>query len=378
MKQQGEQLDIQTKMTKQQSIQRARQTTLLTPMLAEMHRRAKLKMKPGEVEGSLTFVVEKKDLLRLPPSDDTNTALLRAALFRRIDGLGARIDDDSSYYDAVERGQRVTIVLPLPSEYESGGWHCYAAIHGNRRCLHPNKADDISCTACQTPKPQLKPEFAYLRILAHAIRIESLEYVRVIQESDADLIKCEEAERVASERVAMVAKKQIENTNSTSSDVDEEDDEELMMNVELVQSVWNRVHAENVLSMMKPRKAKLYQMLSAAKAQLAIMIQHAYQLAVIHVQKVVRGFILRASLDRLTAEAIAFAEFSAAAEIQRVIRSTLATIETVRRRKMKRNEMATAIQCLIRKRAAYLERLRLWTIHFENLRRKSAIKIQSI
>lgn len=375
----AEKLDTTSKMTKQTLIRRARQTSLVTPMLAEMHRRTKLKMKPGEVEGRLTFVVKKEDLLRLPLSDDT--LLIRAALFRRIDGLGARMDDDSSYYDAVENDQgKVTVLVPLPSEYESGGWRCHA-INGYGECLHPNKAGDDNCMACQTQKPKLKSEFDYLRIVAPAIRDESIEYVRIIRDSDADLTKCELAEKHASERLAIVAEKQsrVESDIIDPNSSDNGENDELMMNVELVQSgVWNRVHAKHVLSMMKSRKDKLSQKISEAKAQLAIMIQHSYQLAVLHAQKVVRGFLLRALIDRFRAEVTAFAQFSAAVEIQRVLRSALATKDATCRRKLKRNNMAITIQCLIRMRAAQNKRLRLWSIHVENIRIKSATKIQSI
>jgi hypothetical protein len=363
-------------MTKHQSVQQARKTTLLTPMLAEMHRRAKLKMKPGEVEGTLTFAVAKSNLLRLNDTDPVRRTLLRC-----IEGLSeSRIHDDSSYYNAVERGQTVTVLLPLPEGYNEGGWRCHA-INGTVECLHPNKAHDDACVACQTRKPMLKANFHYLRTMSHSIRSQTKEYLRSIKELDAELTKCERAEVEAAERLASAAEKQVDGHESDtfSKDNDEDVDDDLMMNVELVQAgVWNRVHAATVLSMMKPRKAKSLQLLNSAKSQLSLMTQSAYELAAPHAQKVIRGFLLRASLDRIRQGVLVLAQLAAAVEIQRMVRSTLAVLETTRLRRMKRNNMAIRIQCMFRKWLALSERGRLWSIYMENLRRKAAIKIQSI
>ena len=50
---------------KKQSIRKARQTTLLTPMLTEAFKRAKLRVKQGEVEGTLSFTVKPDSLQEL-------------------------------------------------------------------------------------------------------------------------------------------------------------------------------------------------------------------------------------------------------------------------------------------------------------------------
>lgn len=56
----------------------------------------------------------------------------------------------------------------------------------------------------------------------------------------------------------------------------------------------------------------------------------------------------------------------------------MATIEAIRRRKARRNLMATRLQCLIRKRAAYNERMRLLATWIEQLRNNAAVTIQRI
>jgi hypothetical protein len=349
------------------SIRKARQTTILTPMLAEMHRRAKLRVKPNEIEGKLTFTVKPDSLLKLPP----DAAPVRKTLFRRFEGLDAsRVDDDAPYCRAVETGHQVTVVLPLPQ-----GWRCHARV-GNQECLHPNLNNRDNCEACATPKPKLKPEFQYLRLLSPSIRSESREYLRRIKESDSELTKYERYEKRAAERLAAAAKKQI--GKDARGDTDEEDEEEeLMLNVELA-GVWNRVHASTVVTVLQPRKVKSLELLNSAKVDFAIVMQSSFELAAPHVQKVIRGFILRASVGRVREEAIELARFAAAVEIQRVVRSALATIEGIRRRKERRNHMATKIQCLFRKRSAYNERMRLFAIWIEQLQNDSAVKIQSI
>ena len=179
------------------------------------------------------------------------------------------------------------------------------------------------------------------------------------------ILKCERAEHDARERLAT--------TTRVGDTGKEEEEEELMMNVELMQSgIWNRVHARTVLTMIRPRYEKALQLHKSAKAELSIMTQDAYQLAAPHAQKVIRGFLLRTSMTCIRLETIALAEFSAALEIERIVRSA---IEAVRLRKVLRNAMATRVQCMFRKRAAYMQRNHLWSIHIRQLREKSAIKV---
>eukprot|EP00956_Cyclotella_meneghiniana_P003585 scaffold4392_cov63-Cyclotella_meneghiniana.AAC.5 len=361
----------ESKMSKQQSIQRARQTTILQPMLQEMHRRSVLKKQQGEVRGVLIFNVKNDQLLDLSSAAD-DTVSTRVTLNRRIEGLSAsRIDDDTPYYDAVKNGRQVTVVLPLPEGFSDGGWRCHAVNSSGDECLQPNNHHNDKCLKCNTSLPSLKPQFKYLRILSHAIRSLTEDYVRIIKESDTEMTKCERAEHDARERLAT--------TTRVGDTGKEEEEEELMMNVELMQSgIWNRVHARTVLTMIRPRYEKALQLHKSAKAELSIMTQDAYQLAAPHAQKVIRGFLLRTRMTCIRVETIALAEFSAALEIERIVRSALATIEAVRLRKVLRNAMATRVQCMFRKRAAYMQRNHLWSIHIRQLREKSAIKIQSL
>jgi hypothetical protein len=360
-------------MTRQQSLKERRKTALASPMLADMARRSKLQMKNGEAQGTLSFRVDKTNLLRLSPSD-----VVRTTLLRRIEGLSAgQIDDDSSYYDTVnsQAQANVTIVLPVPA---GGGWRCHALVEG-QECLHPNLLADQTCNACSAVLPKLKPEFQHLRILSHSIRSQSKEYIRIIRKADLEITKCETAEEEARKRLEAAGERQVGMDGDAISSADSDDeDEELMMNVELVQSgAWQRVHANTVVSTMKQRKAKSLYMLNAAKAELAIMIQSSYELAAHHSQKIVRGFLVRASINRIKQEAVELAEFSAAVDIQRIIRSSLASMKKLRLRKLRQNLMATRIQCMFRKRVACLEKTRLWSIWFEERQRHGAIKIQS-
>lgn len=359
------------RMSKQESIRRARQTTLLKPMLAEMVRRTKLSIKPGEVEGKLVFHVDQANILCLPPGSPAKNTL-----FRRFDGLShARIDDDSSYYDSVQEGNTVTVILPLPAKYEKGGWRCHALL-ANGPCLQPNLNDH--CMACNAAKPQLKREFLHLRMISHSVRCQADEYLRIIFESDDVLTKCESACESAEKRLAAVTEKNQRNNGATSSDGDDEEEDELMMNVELAETgVWNRVSAKTVLSAIQSRKVKATSRLNWAKASLAIMIQSSYELAAPHTQKLVRGFLVRAYIGKVRGKAQACAQFSAAVEIQRTIRSYLATMEKARKWMLKRNLMATKIQCTVRSRAACIERKRLWSFWLENLQFSAATKIQS-
>ena len=221
-------LSDEAKSSKRNAIQRDRHTTINHPMMMEMHRRARLKMKNGEIEGTLKFVVPKKNLLHLPPSgaeserDSTaskkevvvSAAAARKTLFRRIESIHpSRKEDDGSYFKAIANGSEVTLIIPLPHGYERGGWRCHALIPGmqpktsssantsweKEECLHPNESDNEHCMKCKYPKPKLKPEFLYLRLLQPGLREQRNEYLRIIKECDFELERWDSAEKEAQE-----------------------------------------------------------------------------------------------------------------------------------------------------------------------------------
>ena len=91
-------------------------------------------MKEGEVEGMLTFAVEKSKALHL--SDDA--AGVRWELFWQIEELAElRKDNDASYFNVINKGDNVMVVLPFPKGYEAGGWG-YAMPFRCKRVLPTN------------------------------------------------------------------------------------------------------------------------------------------------------------------------------------------------------------------------------------------------
>ncbi|KAL7539952.1 hypothetical protein ACHAXR_009742 [Thalassiosira sp. AJA248-18] len=389
---------------------RARQTAIQNPMMMDAMRRTRLGLKSGEVTGKLTFVVPKSRVLYLPPTPDDNSeisrkmSVARETLCRRFEALHpSRKEDDASYFDAVERGTEVTLITALPAGYEKGGWRCHAKTNSTaasgqvvQECLHVNRAVDECCVECQCPKPNIRPEFAYLRLLPPGMRRQRKEYERIIKQCDDELIRVDAAEREASERVAVFEKRsdeldqEVDNTGSntsnpgTSAENDNEssefnDDEDLMMDVDLVQKgTWQRVNAKALLPMLASRKIALHNRLSIARAELSIMIQASFDLAIPHVQKVTRRFLVRVRLDNIRQYALDFARFSAAIEIQRIVRSKLACTEAKRLRKLRENFMITKIQSIVRRRSAILERARLYAIYMDKLRNRSATTIQCL
>lgn len=366
-----------------------RQTAIANPIMADAIRRTRLGMKTGEVRGKLKFSVPK--ILHLPPTDSFDNvnsneisnsglkaAATRVALYRRFEDLNSsRKEDDSSYFDAVGNGVEVTVVSPLPPHYERGGWRCHAKINklvtnssGDQtagECLYPNRPQDQQCTKCTTLKPSLRPEFAYLRLISPSIRRQRREYERIIRSCDHELTRCDTAERDAAEQIAAFEKGDVE------------DEEDLIMDIDLVQEgVWQRVDVRDCDQLLASRKAELKKRLATARAEISIMIQCSYELAVVHVQKIVRRFLVRARLDDIRQAVLDLAMLSAAIKIQRMMRSKLAFLEAERRRRKREHFMAIKLQCLVRRRIAIVARNRFYEIYMTRLRHRCATTIQGL
>ncbi|KAL7490966.1 hypothetical protein ACHAWT_000819 [Skeletonema menzelii] len=362
--------------TKRMTIQRDRQATLFNRASMEMHRTTRLAMTSGETQGSLKFIVHRNKLLNLPASADSDslTIAVRTTLYRRFESLDPnRQEDDAPYLTAVNQGIPVKLVKALPKAYERGGWRCHALV-GENECMHPNKAHEKCCSKCQAKKPNLKPAYAHLRLLLPGMRQQRREYVRSIREYDSELCRCEVAEQVANEKIASFDDR-IEKRL-----VQAEDEEvELTMDVDLIQKgVWQRGNARSLLPMLFERKADLNTRLKRARAEIAIMIQCTYELAVVHVQKIVRRYLVRCSLESIRKAKDEFARFCSVLEIQRLARGKLAKNLFIRLRQLRDCLMATKIQSIARMHQAVLERNRLWDIYFLQLQHQKATIIQSL
>ena len=352
------------------SIQRDRQATLFNRATMEMHRKTRLTMAVGETQGSLEFVVPKNKLLSLRSPEDNG---VKSCLYRRFEYLHpSRKEDDSTYLDAVQNGMRVKLIKALPKGYERGGWRCHA-LNGGKECMHPNKSDVKKCSKCNTSKPKLKPAFAHLRLLLPGMRQQRREYVRMIKEFDSELCRCELAEKEANAKVASFEDRLAQGICQA-----EDEEVELTMDVDLIQKgVWQRGNAKALLPMLFDRKLDLNTRLKSARAEVSIMIQCTYELAVVHVQKIIRRYLVRCKLDCIMQAKAFFARTCAALEIQRFARGKLAKNLLARLHQRRDCLMATKIQSIVRMHKAELIRKMLWDAYLLQLQHQKAIIIQS-
>ncbi len=369
------------KNSKRDTIQRDRKATLFNRASMEMLRKTQLSLAEGETQGTtLKFIVPRNRLLRMPPSIDANdnssvaAAAVRTTLFHRFEYLQpCRQEDDTPYIDAVHQGMSVVLAKALPKGYESGGWRCHALNGEKKECMQPNKVSDKICLKCHSSKPKLKPRFAYLRLLLPGVRQQRREYIRMIKECDSELCRCEAAEEDCNKKIADF------NTRKAEGLVQAEDEDvELAIDIDLVQrGVWQRGNARALLPMLADRKEDLHHRLRSARAEIAIMIQCTYELAVIHAQKIVRRYLVQCSLPRIRASREAFARLCATLEIQKLVRANLAKNLIIRLRKQREENAATLIQAMSRMRKAILERRRRWDAYMLQLRHHKATIIQT-
>jgi hypothetical protein len=359
-----------------------RKSAMQNPFLSDATRRTKLAMRNGEVKGRLKFIVQQSKLLVLPPTIDGHefsiVAKARETLCRRFTFLHpSRMEDDDPYTEAVKQGNEVTVITALPQGYSMGGWRCHAKLNSSEgtECLHPNGSLVETCNRCNHPKPKLRQEFAYLRLMTPGVRRQRKEYERIMKGIDSEFVRCDLAEHEAREKVAAYDK-QLKLLELNGDVIDEET--WLMMDVDLVNNVWQRVNARTLLPLIAERRLELGPKLATARGELAILIQSAYQMAVIHVQRVGRRYLVRLRLNDVRQSVINFARFSAAVEIQRIARTKLAYNKAECQRKIRNNCMAIRIQCFARRMSAWSERRRLHDTYMIKLRNSAATLIQSI
>lgn len=359
-----------------------RKSAIQNPFLSDATRRTKMAMRNGEVKGRLKFIVHPSKLLVLPPSMDGQefsiVAKAKETLCRRFAFLHpSRMEDDAPYIEAVKQGNEVTVITALPQGYSMGGWRCHAKLNSSEgmECLHPNGSLVETCNRCNHPKPKLRQEYAYLRLMTPGVRRQRKEYERIMKGIDSEFERCDLAEREAREKLAAYDK-QLKLLELNGNVIDEE--KWLMMDVDLVNNVWQRVNARTLLPLIAERRLELGPKLATARGELAILIQSAYQMAVLHAQRVGRRFLMRLLLNEIRHTTINFAQFSAAVEIQRIARAKLAYRKADERRKIRDNSMAIRIQCFARRMSAWIERRRLHDIYMIKLRISATTLIQSI
>ena len=359
-----------------------RKSAMQNPFLSDATRRTKLAMRNGEVKGRLKFIVQQNKLLILPPTMDgaesSTVTKARETLCRRFTFLHpSRMEDDAPYFDAVKQGNEVTVITALPQGYSMGGWRCHAKLNSSEgtECLHPNGCLVETCNRCNHPKPKLRQEFAYLRLMTPGVRRQRKEYERILKGIDSEFAKCDLAEHEAREKLAAYDK-QLKLLELNGDVINEET--WLMMDVDLVNNVWQRVNARTLLPLIAERRLELGPKLATARGELAVLIQSAYQMAVIHVQRLGRRFLVRLLLSDIRQSVINFAQYSAAVEIQRIARTKLACHTTSRQRKIRDNCMAIRIQCFARRMSAWRERRRLHDVYMIKLRTSAVTLIQSI
>ena len=322
----------------------ARQTALHNPILVEATRRIKLGLQEGEATAYLKFSVPKGQALDLPPAPEGSAESARVTLCRRFEDLHlSRREDDAAYLDAVEKGAAVTLVAARPTDGADGGWRCHARhlapgadpkSDAKVECRHVNPAPArpgsnsvpgkaVRCAKCSRPKPALRPGFAFLRLATPGVRRQRREYLRIIAECDAELGRCDAASREATARIAACESGSSAEEEARGSDgapspggaatCEDSDEEALMMDLNLVQKgAWQRVNARALLPMLAERKLALHRRLATARTELSIVVQAAFGLAVPHVQRVLRRYLVRKRLDAIRTSVLDFARFSAA------------------------------------------------------------------
>jgi len=190
------------------------------------------------------------------------------------------------------------------------------------------------------------------------------------------LERCDVAERQATEKLAEFDRLLVEQKGEASPNSDKakslselsDMEESLMMDMDLVSQVWQRMNSRTLLPMLVTRKLELLRsQLSKYRGELAVMIQSTFELAVPHLQRLTRRFLVRLRLNGIRMSANDFARLSAAVEIQRLARSKAAFKEAERRRKLRDHYMAIRIQCAAHCKASAKERL-VWTLTEERKR----------
>eukprot|EP00957_Ditylum_brightwellii_P005952 451056-Ditylum_brightwellii.AAC.1 len=208
------------------------------------------------------------------------------------------------------------------------------------------------------------------------------ESLKRLKHCDAELTKHEHALAEARLKIAKLRERGGQKSplhRGGEHDREDEETEGNTMDVDLAQSgVWQRIDVHSLVPILITNLHRCSKQLRQVRTELVILIQSTYEMAVPHVQKVIRGHLTRTTLNSMRRGLTNLARFAAAVEIQRISRSLLSKKEMQRRHHALCHAMAIRIQTHIRRKLACIEYQRRWKKYIDELHHIMAIRIQSL
>jgi len=151
-----------------------------------------------------------------------------------------------------------------------------------------------------------------------------------------------------------------------------------VLDIDIIQdSVLQRVEVQAIVPILESTIAQKKKSLYDLWEELIILTQHVFALAIVHIQKIVRGFVEVRRLKYIRSEYDRRRKHFAAVEVQRVSRSFLENKVVQKMIYLRKFKATLTIQCNVRRKLATLLLKNLARYHFTHMSNKAAIMIQS-
>ena len=311
-----------------------------------------------------------------PVSQQTNST--STILFHVIKDLKCfKNFDYSIYLRACESKNYYSLVTVIPYDIKTH-WICYCCSEKFKRnkrnvnkdeCLRVNLLSDLNCTRCDSKCTigKMRPFFVDLQRLSFSIRDRHEVFLKRIKSLDDELFRCFEAIKSIESIDEMAFPLDIRDTVKTLTSIDLD----LVQN-EVLQRVEIKATKQILKNLVKQKKMVILRLWE----ECVMVTQIISNMAVVHIQRYVRGFIPRRRIGQVRMVFIQRKQRSAAIDIQSKVRSWVTQKRFHQKLYGRKIESVVVIQCFFRQRLAMKVLNYLAAENEENLQKLAAVMIQ--
>ena len=286
----------------------------------------------------------------------------------------------SAYLSACKSKKRYALVTVVPNDTEKN-WICHNRLISidkkkdsnegteNAGCLQVNCNSNQFCAKCHSQRNscKMRPYFRILQRLSFTARDRRATVLKKIESIDDELARCFEAVKCID----------ILNKDKLPPNIRENIRNLTSIDLDLVQNnVLQRIEVAAMGPILKRLVEQKKEVLMRLWEECVIVTQLVYTMAVVHIQRYVRGFLPRSRLDKVRVLYIQRKQHVAAIDIQCMVRSYISKHALQNRLYQRKIAFITLLQCFFRQTIAKISRNSLALEIKRCLQIKAAVVVQ--
>lgn len=315
-----------------------------------------------------------------PVSADLDDSALESLLHRLPNDVKISPSFDyNRYKDAcLNTNRRYSLVSVIPSDNKLY-WMCYGrklySMHQRTRsrwCSTINRNDSAKCCSCGNFNNTtcLRKSFQYLQRISRVVEERRGIIIDKMRVLDKEITKSED---VVKSSIKMYNNGEVKQSSKLVSPLAKN-----VLDIDIVQdSVLQRIEVQAIVPILETAIAQKKESLYDLWEELIISTQHVFALAIVHIQKIARGFLEVRRLKYIRSEYDRRRKHFAAVEVQRVSRCFLENKVVQKMIYLRKFKATLIIQCNVRRKLATLLLKNLARDHFTRMSNNAAITIQS-